>query len=294
MIKQIKIKNRRLQTNQEEAPRLTRTSKRPHSGALSNPNSCESANNPPSFCPLTQAIPWATPRVNPLTPRKFDSTKGYPGEGPPPPGGPHWQLLHNLTARINPAPIDWAEVDFSHPDGTQHTLAPPQNCPNWMGHDMATKPHTTGLRLIHINIQQKGATREDDTMFLEKILQYAQTMQGDVVTIQEPGSISPRLGSLIKATAGKYGYQALILTGEDSARKGEGLVVFLSQPWQQVYTHSIEWPTMNPSGTSEGNSRVSTARIAQLNFKAAQREPIPALTPCITPRHPPLANWPSS
>jgi len=112
-----------------------------------------------------------------------------------------------------------------------------------MGHDMATKPHTTGLRLIHINIQQKGATvnttREDGTMFLEKILQYAQTMQGDVVTIQEPGSISPRLGSLIKATAGKYGYQALILTGEDSARKGEGLVVFLSQPWQQVYVHPL-------------------------------------------------------
>ena len=48
---------------------------------------------------------------------------------------------------------------------------------------------------------------------------------------------------------------------------------------------------MNPSGTSEGNSRVSTARIAQLNFKAAQREPTPASTPGIeiTPKAPPLS-----
>ena len=45
---------------------------------------------------------------------------------------------------------------------------------------------------------------------------------------------------------------------------------------------------MNPAGTSEGNSRVSTARIAQLNFKAAQREPTPASTPGITPKAPPL------
>ena len=255
----------------------------PHTGDLSIPDPYESSNQPAPRCPLPQERPRVTLLVNPQTLRRFDATKGYPGEGPPPP----WQLLQHLTARINPAPINWAEVDYNPHEATQPTPTPLQNCPSWMGHDMSTKPLTTGLRLIHINIQQKGTTREDGTMFLEKILQYATTMQGDVVTIQEPGRISPRLGSLIKATAGKYGYQALILTGADSARKGEGLVVFLNQPWQQVYTNSIEWPTVNPVGVP--GDRASTARIAQINFKAAHREPTPIPTPGITPKAPPLS-----
>ena len=103
-------------------------------------------------------------------------------------------------------------------------------------------------------------------------------MQGDVVTIQEPGRITPKLGSLFKSLAEKYGYKALIFTGDNTANKGEGAVVLLNQPWQQVYTNSTEWPY-----------RDCQSRITQLNFKAAHRAPTPAPTQGIIPKTPPLS-----
>ena len=226
-------------------------------------------------CPTRQYFP-----PHPHRTRRFDATLGYPGEGP----SNQWDLLHNLSTRINPAPTDWASIEY-----TLTTQLTPPPVSSWIGHNMTNKPPTTGLRMIHINIQQKGAIREDDTMFIEKILQYAQEMQGDVVSIQEPGRISPKLGSLIKSTAEKYGYQALVLTGDSTAKKGEGAVIFLSQPWQQVYTSTTEWPTTVPARTNADNSRECRARIIQLTFKAAHREPAQAPTPGITPKTPPLS-----
>jgi hypothetical protein len=101
---------------------------------------------------------------------------------------------------------------------------------------MDHKPPTTGLRIIHINVQQKGAIREDDTVFMEKILQYATTMQGDVVTIQEPGRVTPKLGSLFKSLAEKYGYKALtnLHRGQHSQQRGRG-----SGPIQPTVAASI-------------------------------------------------------
>ena len=222
---------------------------------------------------------WLYHPRRPLTTRRFDSTLGYPGEGPVTP----WTLLDNLSSRIHPTSTDWSSVEFS-PSGPVPHYSPN---PDWIGHNMANKPPSTGLRIIHINIQQKGATREDDTMFLEKILQYATEMQGDIITLQEPGRITPKLGSLFKSIAEKYKYQALILTGNNTAKKGEGVVVLLSQPWQQVFTSSAEWPNTVPARTYSDNSRGSQARIAQLNFKAARREPAPPPTPGTTYKPPP-------
>ena len=243
----------------------------PHTGGLSIPDSCESTNQPAPRCPVPQERPRVTLLVNPQTLRRFDATKGYPGEGPHPAS---WELLQNLASRINPTPTDWADVEY-----TPQAPPPLSHHPSgWLGHNMEHKPPTTGLRIIHINVQQKGAIRDDDTMFMEKILQYAQAMNGDIVTIQEPGRITPKLGSLFKTIADKYGYQALIFTGDSTAKKGEGAVVLLSTPWQQVYTSSSEWP-----------HRECQSRIAQVNFKAAHREQAPPPTPGITPKAPPLS-----
>ena len=243
----------------------------PHTGGLSIPDSYESTNQPAPRCPVPQERPRVTLLVNPQTLRRFDATKGYPGEGPHPAS---WELLQNLASRINPTPTDWADVEY-----TPQAPPPLSHHPSgWLGHNMEHKPPTTGLRIIHINVQQKGAIREDDTMFMEKILQYAQAMNGDIVTIQEPGRITPKLGSLFKTIADKYGYQALIFTGDSTAKKGEGAVVLLSTPWQQVYTSSSEWP-----------HRECQSRIAQVNFKAAHREQAPPPTPGITPKAPPLS-----
>ena len=108
---------------------FTPTITRPHPGGLSTPNSYEYTNQPTPRAPPNQTSPWATLLVNPQTLRRFDATKGFPGEGPPPP----WQLIQNLTARINPAPIDWAEVEYNPLDGTQHTPVPPPKLPQLDG-----------------------------------------------------------------------------------------------------------------------------------------------------------------
>jgi len=186
----------------------------------------------------------------------FDSTLGYPGEGPAmskmahPKTLAHMGVLDSIQTQMEKS---WANTDFTQfiasLDLKDSTIAKRQEKSNleWLGHDMSVRPAHSGLRVITVNVAKKlmdietttdhvddkGHTSTTSTKYFDHLLEYMTSLEGDVMIINEPGLIWNCKG-LIESMAAAHHMEALVATTEHS--KAAGLVVILGPQWRKVKT----------------------------------------------------------
>ena len=224
------------------------------------------------------------------TGRIFDSTLGYPGEGPAlsklatPKAAAQFQILETIQKQMEKK---WAETDFSeflaelgerdkNVASIPHTKDPSEI--EWLGHDMSLRPHESGLRTIVVNVAKKlldiestrieeledGTRKHHSMKYLDHLLDYMEELKGDIMVINEPGLVWSSTNH-IEAKAQAYQMEAIVATTEHS--KAAGLVIILGPKWRKVKT-------------MVGIPDTKSKRLVTIEFKGAVKkphEPLPRL-----------------
>ena len=220
----------------------------------------------------------------------FDSTLGYPGEGPAlskfasPKAAAQFQILDSIQKQMGKK---WAETDFTEflaeLDERDKNVAsiPCTKGPSeieWLGHDMSLRPQESGLRTIVVNVAKKlldiestrvevledGSRKHHSMKYLDHLLDYMEDLKGDIMVINEPGLVWSST-SHIESKAQAYHMEAIVATTEHS--KAAGLVIILGPKWRKVKT-MVGIPT------------TKNKRLVNVEFKGVVKkpnEPLPRL-----------------
>jgi len=222
--------------------------------------------------------------------RIFDSTLGYPGEGPAlskyatPKVAAQFQILESIQKQMEKK---WAETDFSEflaelGERDKNVASIPCTKDSseieWLVHDMSLRPHESGLRTIVVNVAKKlldiestrieeledGTRKHHSMKHLDHLLDYMKELEGDIMVINEPGLVWSSM-NYIETKAQAYQMEAMVATTEHS--KAVGLVIILGSKWRKVKT-MVGIPT------------TKSKRLVTLEFKGPVKkphEPLPRL-----------------